>query len=217
MIFVQTQGHEALSLYWTFHGIVCCFLEFYCIGWINHTHRVVHDSFYFGSYSVKSECTLGNRHWCKAICRTGSLYIGQREWDPFATFFWGGGTHDVQNVRILRIRFIQYTASGDCRRSWMLFTRSSTRQGTDFIAFYIDIRSITISLCCLLVNSCLYVWAMLNTRFIYCLSQWSRSAGRYSQWTISGSSFSSFNSYTRCDPAQFRTRGQHAVPCRRCK
>ena len=91
MIFVQTQGHEALSLYWTFHGIVCCFLEFYCIGWINHTHRVVHDSFYFGSYSVKSECTLGNRHWCKAICRTGSLYIGQREWDPFATFFLGGG------------------------------------------------------------------------------------------------------------------------------
>ena len=60
------------------------------------------------------------------------------------------------------------TASGDCRRSCMLFTRSSTRQVP--ISFpFIDIRSITMSLLMrlLLVNSCSYVRAMLNTRFIY--------------------------------------------------
>ena len=76
------------------------------------------------------------------------------------------------------------TANGDCRRSCMLFTRSSTRQvpielpfidGGDVVSPgeaelpLIDIRSITMSLLMrlLLVNSCSYVRAMLNTRFIY--------------------------------------------------
>ena len=172
--------------------------------WLNHTHRVVHDSFTL-VLQCESESTLviGID---KAIV-VPVLYIGQREWThlrlfgnprrsmcAFSVYVWGvvDSPGEAELPSPLLLLLCSARQAGTVARSCMLFTRSSTRQGTDgggtkglpgvtasppqlltYFSLYwypIDYH-VAFLMRLLLVNSCLYVWVMLNTRFIYYLSR----------------------------------------------